>query len=1399
MALSAILAGLHAPVGFGHDSLAMGEPHAADTVTDALLAYVHRSGKVVEQTLDAMGVARNPGDISTALDICCGRGDDEACAAHAAFSLEVIYHVVCACGRQNREIVLEKITLKLQTTYLDDDVRPADSASPRLRDDPSPLEMAVMLSSDIPLISAQECCSSDVNTAAAITRRPRSLLVRVVPDPSERVIDPGNLIRRTLFPLLESRVSGIGLANILCGPGVNPDKDYKLAGVMLTGLDSAHTVTLCSTGDGFLLLDDEAATPLTDEEAKIRCTANGWMPVLAVYNECGHRGACYGPQNRTVQADFPSNFHLDMPAPLPIGFEMGRRASESDGPCSDLLQRGDLFSDSRFVLAPPVSSNEGVSTVSVQRLPEGMFETAVVVPVTPDSPETLYKHILHACRLFDMQPEIFPAMMPLVTRFTARGVHMLRCLALEPRSERDLRPVEFARLNELPGEPAKVTALRAVARVLCRLAPHGLYAGAITEETVRFGPEMQISIRASAPHPDKTFADLGAIAGMLQSCSPSSRGESEEIIAQASAAPVRDDASAWREMLQLLDRRVGEFLRPGDVIHEYTIESAGEHNVDGIARVTAFADDGAHRHVLRVGTTRALLCKWLENRDVITDALNTDRACTEARDMSRGVIWRCAFATANFATVDTESDAGAYAFLNGCSIRRHGKEFMRTALWSALSAILEMHRRRVTHGNLSNNAILLTRRGTVLRLENHIVYGSACQADAMAVAGIWEHCCERKMPCADMMCTARTHAAVVTFMERLLDAPELALDPTWRTAPTTGSAPATQGAEGMIATGGAARISTTQRAVIAGGATSTMHTLETLEPVITAADVTARAGAGGAEAAVSAPVTSYVAQFQQERQREADARAMERAVEDVARGTDDAMHGWRGLLGETPRWLSVSGPLSRLPNIILARPAAGRPLLSAVVMAMAITGSNAQTPLLMLAAAAMLSWPASERPKPEQAQQQRIPHAAALQHLQMCPSGSDAPVPPARAMCHALNVSIALEEAASVGHITMVLRDAVRAREQSAKPRLIDTIASGGCRYDCFLLRDEGEWSMLYNDGGWRHVVLSNPFPPEVCTATYLMLVCGAACEYIGLVMATVARCRRQNEAARRAYVNMTLVPPPYIGDIVTPPQEGGRGEVPMAPSVSNLPPARAGADGRGPRAARTSLDVSPKRGAGDGGGHGRPSKAATTACGKCGNAHRGVCRLPDDIQCRRCERHGHIEKACYMVRADSSDSGVDTSGRASALRGPAACAPPMSAAEATPRASQRCAPEPTGTNTGLSASWPTHAPPVPAPAPWPAHAPPVLAPSAAPRVPQRRSPELTAPTAIWVEIDPPGGEFQRCYDLVGRTYMMGRRPPVITWRCEKNASGQLFWYNQDTGDFRYAPPDGCPDRHVRY
>ena len=119
--------------------------------------------------------------------------------------------------------------------------------------------------------------------------------------------------------------------------------------------------------------------------------------------------------------------------------------------------------------------------------------------------------------------------------------------------------------------------------------------------------------------------------------------------------------------------------------------------------------------------------------------------------------------------------------------------------------------------------------------------------------------------------------------------------------------------------------------------------------------------------------------------------------------------------------------------------------------------------------------------------------------------------------------------------------------------------------------------------------------------------------------------------------------------------------------------------------------------------------------------------------------------------------------------------------------------------NTGLSASWPTHAPPVPAPAPWPAHAPPVLAPSAAPRVPQRRSPELTAPTAIWVEIDPPGGEFQRYYDLVGRTYMMGRRPPVITWRCEKNASGQLFWYNQDTGDFRYAPPDGCPDRHVRY
>lgn len=103
-------------------------------------------------------------------------------------------------------------------------------------------------------------------------------------------------------------------------------------------------------------------------------------------------------------------------------------------------------------------------------------------------------------------------------------------------------------------------------------------------------------------------------------------------------------------------------------------------------------------------------------------------------------------------------------------------------------------------------------------------------------------------------------------------------------------------------------------------------------------------------------------------------------------------------------------------------------------------------------------------------------------------------------MCHALNVSIALEHVARVDDIKMVLRDAVRAREQSTGPRLIETIASSDCgsRYVCFLLRDEDEWSMLYNDGGtrWRHIVLSNPFPPDA-------RVRDAACEHIRLAMAT--------------------------------------------------------------------------------------------------------------------------------------------------------------------------------------------------------------------------------------------------------------------------------------------------------
>lgn len=62
-----------------------------------------------------------------------------------------------------------------------------------------------------------------------------------------------------------------------------------------------------------------------------------------------------------------------------------------------------------------------------------------------------------------------------------------------------------------------------------------------------------------------------------------------------------------------------------------------------------------------------------------------------------------------------------------------------------------------------------------------------------------------------------------------------------------------------------------------------MRTLESLESVTTAAEVPARAGAGGAEAAVSAPVTSQVGQGRQMPEQ------WSVRVEDVARSTEDAM------------------------------------------------------------------------------------------------------------------------------------------------------------------------------------------------------------------------------------------------------------------------------------------------------------------------------------------------------------------------------------------------------------------------------------------------------------------------------------------------------------------------------
>ena len=63
---------------------------------------------------------------------------------------------------------------------------------------------------------------------------------------------------------------------------------------------------------------------------------------------------------------------------------------------------------------------------------------------------------------------------------------------------------------------------------------------------------------------------------------------------------------------------------------------------------------------------------------------------------------------------------------------------------------------------------LVASSGTVLALTGHVLHGSTCSKDAMALEPLWARCHAGPMPCALEMKTAQTHAAVAALAKRLL-------------------------------------------------------------------------------------------------------------------------------------------------------------------------------------------------------------------------------------------------------------------------------------------------------------------------------------------------------------------------------------------------------------------------------------------------------------------------------------------------------------------------------------------------------------------------------------------------------------------------------------------------------